>query len=317
MWRHKNKSQPEQGTPQGRQVQRGGGAGPAFSYYSSTRNVDPARERPEGRGDAPAGANRWQADQDQSSGKRRRLNASQLPLLFLMALGLVCLAKVLWLGTSPKVMVVDKSPVAATYLQPTSVYAAAAHRLLASSVTNHTKLTADLNGTAKRLQQQFPELAAVSLGVPLISSRPIVYVQVAQPSLLIQTAHGNYALNAAGVALARLQTAPDSIPVVVDQSNTVPKPGKQFLPSSTVSFVRTVSYQLTAATLNASAFVLPAGSPYELDVRLSGKPYYIKFNLAAEALAQSGAAIATLQQLGSASPGNYLDVRVPGRVYYK
>lgn len=315
MWRRKNKSQPEQGRTPGRQVQRGGGAGPAFSYYASTRNVEPARERPEGRGDASGGPNRWQAAQEQPSGTRRRPNVAQLPLLFLLALGLVCVVKVLWLSTTPKVIIVDKSPIAASYLQPTSVYAAAAQRLLASSVTNHTKLTADLNGTAKRLQQQFPELAAVSLGVPLISSRPIVYVQVAQPSLIAQTAHGNYALNATGVALAKMQTTPSSIPMVIDQSNNAPKPGKQFLPSSTVAFVQTVSYQLTAAELDVTAFVLPAGSPYELDVRLSGKPYVIKFNLAEQALQQSGAAIATIQ--GGTAPGSYLDVRVPGRVYYK
>jgi hypothetical protein len=105
--------------------------------------------------------------------------------------------------------------------------------------------------------------------------------------------------------------------VVVDQSGLTPRPGRQLLPSSTVGFAQTVAYQLNAAHLVASAFVLPANSPYELDARLEGKPYMIRFNLEADALTQCGAAIATIQQLSGVNPSSYVDVRVPGKVYYK
>ncbi|MEJ0073804.1 MAG: hypothetical protein WDN27_07110 [Candidatus Saccharibacteria bacterium] len=223
----------------------------------------------------------------------------------------------LWLSTDPKVIVVGASAVSARYVQSADTYAAAAHKLLAGSITNRTKLTVNLNGVAAQLQKQFPELQTVSLTVPLASSRPIVYVQLAQPTAVVQTAQGNYALNASGIVLAPLKTLPPNVPLLVDQSGAAPAPGKQFLPGSTLAFVQTVAYQFDAAHLDASVFVLSSGSPYELDARLSGQTYTIRFNLEADATVQSGAAIATVQQLGDTVPSAYLDVRVPGRVYYK
>ena len=307
MWRKKRNQEAEQGRASERQVQRSGGLGPAFSYYTSSRTPETNRTRPGVR----------QEESQAPTGRGRRLPAAQLPFWLLLALVAVCAVKVLWLSTNPKVVVVGKTSVSATYLQSTSVYAGAAHRLLASSITSRSKLTVNLNGTAAALEHQFPELQAVSLGMPLISSRPIVYVQVAQPSLILQSGSDNYALNKSGVVLAKVSAIPAGVPMVVDQSGVRPKPGKQFLPSSTVAFVQTAVYQLAAAHFDVSASTLPAGSPYELDVRLSGKQYFIKYNLQAAALTQSGVAVATLQQLANATPGSYLDVRVPGRVYYK
>jgi hypothetical protein len=155
------------------------------------------------------------------------------------------------------------------------------------------------------------------LEVPFLSSRPVLYIQPADPSLVLQTTQGNYALNQTGLVLSRLTHVPANVPVAVDQSGLTPRPGKQVLPGSTVLFAETVAYQFKAAQLTISTFVLPANAPYELDVRLAGRSYAVRFNLQADALTQSGAAIATLQQLGSAVPSQYIDVRVPGRAYYK
>jgi len=145
----------------------------------------------------------------------------------------------------------------------------------------------------------------------------VIYIQPTDPSLIIQTTHGNYALSKSGLVLTSLSTLPAGVQLVVDQSSLVPQLGKQVLPSSAVSFVQIVAYQFKAANLSISAFVLPASSPYEVDVRLEGKPYIVRFNLEEDALTQSGAAIATIQQLGGTVPADYVDVRTPGRVYYK
>jgi hypothetical protein len=307
MFKRKNKNLPEQGSDR-RQVRRSGAANPAFSYYTS-RTPEVNRERAQTR-----------QEQTVETGKSRRPPRSLLaaaPFWLLVALIAVCLLKVLALGTNPKVIVVGKSSVSANYLQPTNVYAAAAHKLLASSITNRSKLTVNLGGTAQTMEREFPELQTVSLGVPLIGSRPIVYVQVASPSLVLQTGHGIYALNGSGVALAKLRSLPAGVAQLVDQSGSTPQLGKQSLPSGTIAFVQTLAYQLAAAHLTISTYVLPASSPYELDVRLEGKPYSIRCNLEADALTQSGAAIATIQHLGGTTPAEYLDVRTPDRVFYK
>jgi hypothetical protein len=242
---------------------------------------------------------------------------AQLPFWLLVALVVVCVLKVLMLSTDPKVIVVGKSSVSASYLQSTDTYAEAAHKLLSSSITNHSKLTVNLGGVAKAMEREFPELQTVSLDVPLVGSRPIVYVQIASPSVVLQTTHGNFALNKSGLVLTKLRSLPAGVPLVVDESGATPQPGKQFLPSSTVVFVQTLAYQFAAARLSVSTYVLPAGSPYELDVRLDGQPYAIRCNLQGDALVQSGAAIAVISHLGSTVPASYIDVRVPDRAFYK
>lgn len=247
-----------------------------------------------------------------------RISPSSVPFWLLVALAAVSAGKILWLSTNPKIIVLGKTPVSANYLQSSTVYEDAAHRLLAGSITGHSKLTVNVGGTVAGMERDFPELQNVSMGIPLINSRPILYLQLAQPSLVLQSSHGNYALNSSGIVLARLQSIPAQVPMVVDQSNAMPNPGKQFLPSSTVNFIQTVAYQLAAAKLTVSTFVLPAASPYEVDARLNGKPYVVRYNLQADALTQSGVTVAAIQHLGNATtPGEYIDVRVPGRAYYK
>ncbi len=150
-----------------------------------------------------------------------------------------------------------------------------------------------------------------------MSNRPIVYVQPATPSLVLRSRHGDYVLNQSGLTLSSARTLPAGVVQVVDQSGQTPKPGMQTLPSSTITFVQMVAFQFKAAKLPINNFILPANAPYELDVRLTGQPYVIRFNLQEDARVQSGAAIGTVQQLKGAMPAQYIDVRAPGRVYYK
>jgi hypothetical protein len=309
----KKQSEPVQ-SREGRRVVRSGGApSPAFSYYAS-RTPDVTRDARTERQD--------RVDRGQSQPKGQGRNAprsllSHAPFWFLLVVFAVCVVKVLALSTSPKVIIVGKSATSANYLQAPAVYAAAGHQALSGSVANLSKLTVDLDGTAKSLEQQFPELQNVSMGVPLVGSRPIIYVQVAQPSAVVQTSYGNYALNGTGVVLARLQSVPAGVPIVVDQSGSHPVLGKRFLPGSTVSFIRTVAYQFKAAKTEVNTFVLPAHAPYELDVRLSGQQYLVRMNLEADARVQSGVLLAMIRQLGDDMPREYIDVRTPGRAYYK
>jgi hypothetical protein len=211
-----------------------------------------------------------------------------------------------------------KNSTSASYLQSSQIYETAASKLLSNSITNRTKITANLSGTAAALQTEFPELQAVSITLPLIGNRPLVYVQAAQPSVIVQSVHGgSFALNTTGLVLARVGDVPAGIPLVVDQSGVTPQPGKRYLPGSTISFIQTMEYQLAAAQIPAAAFVLPTGQPYELDVRLEGKQFVVRSNLQADSLVQSGVIIGTLKHLGASLPGSYLDVRTPDRAYYK
>lgn len=306
---------PSSSTPEPRSNERrrpaNANSSPAFSYYAN-RTPEPTAARmrgqqPEKRANAALSA----------KSKSSRVATYSLSFWLLLVVAAICVIKILFLSNDPKILVVGKNSVTADYVQSVSVYEASARKLMSSSVTNRSKITVDLSGMSQKLQQQYPELQDVSMSVPLVGNRPIVYIQVAAPSLILQTPSGNFALSGSGTVLARLKAVPAGIPQVLDQSGAKPRVGEHYLPSSTVSFARTIAYQLTAAHMAINTFVLPVNSPYELDVRLEGQSYLIRCNLEVDALTQSGAIAGTVQQLGSSAPASYLDVRVPGRVYYK
>lgn len=316
MFRRKAKTAEQGGrVTEGRHRSKQGAEAPrAYTTYYTNRvsegerqSVSERRERTD------------QADAQRSGTGRLQAFFSVALFWVLIAVVAVCAGKVLLLSTDPKVLIVGQTHTTAVYTQSAEVYEAAAQKLLATSVTNRSKLTMDSDGVARQLEAEFPELQAVSVSIPLVASRPVVYVQPASPSLVLKTTRGNYALNKSGLALTALRELPAGVPQVVDQSGITPHPGKQALPSSTVAFIQTVAYQLKAQKLSESAYVLPANAPYELDVRLANEPYDVRFSLRADALTQSGAAVATVQQLSKAgtTPAAYIDVRVPGRVYYK
>lgn len=296
--------------PNQRRRASSGTSAPAFSYYAN-RTPEPLRDR----GQKPS-----ETRTSVGSPKRKvanRVAAASASFWVLIVVAFICIVKVLFLSTNPKIVVVGKNAITADYVQSVSVYENSARKLMSSSVTNRSKITVDLAGMSQKLRAQYPELQDVSMGVPLIGNRPIVYIQIAAPSLVLQTPSGNFAMSSSGVVLARLKAIPGGVPLVLDQSGAVPRVGQHYLPSSTVQFARTVAYQLSAAHMKLNTFILPTQSPYELDMRLEGQSYLIRCNLEADALVQSGAIIATVQQLGSSTPAQYLDVRVPDRVYYK
>lgn len=302
----RNKKPVEPDVGRRRQAADRPGSSPAFSYYSSTnRTLDRSPEAPDRRGSPVA-----------EPAKRRRLQlrslASRLPLiLVVVAVGLL-LFKVLTLSSSPRVVVVGQD---ASYIQESGVYAQAAQKLLATSKLNAFKPTADLNGVAKRLQTEFPELQTVSITAPLVGSKPIVYVMPAQSGILLQVGDTSYAVNGSGVVLAEVAdpSKPQGIRVI-DQAGVQPVPGKRILPASTISFLQRFGYQLQAKGQAVDSMTLPAANPYEVDVRLTGKPYFVKTNVQGNPVEQAGTVLAVQNQV---SPAEYLDVRVPGRVYYK
>lgn len=281
----------------------------AFSYYAN-RTTD--RNAPD-----VAGARQRSADGGTTE-RRVPRDLGRLPLWIWLAVIVVCLVKLLVLTTSPKIVVVEPSSSGVTYLQPEETYANAAKDIFGHNLANHFKLTANLHEVSQQMQLRFPELQTVSTAAPLVGNRPIVYVMPAQPSLVLEAAGSEYVVNSGGVALAKLSGGTDlKVVRLFDETGVVPQIGKQALPGSTVRFVEAMQYQLQHAGLSVDHMTLPQGSAYELDIQLAGKPFVVRANLQEDARQQAGGLIATLKKLGATQPGAYLDVRVPGRVYYK
>lgn len=228
--------------------------------------------------------------------------------------------QLLALSSDPKVLPVDAH---ATFLHPLSTYHDAAQKLLAGSIVNNNKLTVDTNGVSSALKRQYPELSVVSISLPLVGHRPIVYVAPADPSLVYLSGDGHaFVVDATGRAVAPSSAnaaAALHLPLVKDAGRLSVGVGQLAVSSDTVTFIKQVLYQVQQKHLSVSTFVLPSGSS-ELDMYLDGQTYFVKFNLANNApLEQAGDYLSVRHYLQSRgiTPNEYVDVRIPGRAYYK
>lgn len=210
-----------------------------------------------------------------------------------------------------------------SFLHDKAVYETAADKLLAGSIWNRNKITVNTSSVSQGMLKQFPELSSVSVTLPLLSKRPIVYIQTAQPALILSAQNGSFVVDTTGKVLLPSSKLPSgsqlALPLVTDQSGLNASINRQALTSGDVSFIQTVVAQLAARHFTVSLMVLPVGSS-ELDVHLANQPYIVKFNLeSGDARQQAGTFLATQAKLQSqnVTPAQYVDVRVDGRSYYK
>ena len=175
----------------------------------------------------------------------------------------------------------------------------------------------------QHLTSQFPELASVSMTLPLVSHRPVVYLRAAPPAIILHASSGSYVLDTTGKALLSGAVPPAvsalGLPVLTDQSDLVIAVNHEALRSSDVRFIQTIEFELKAHGLLPGSLILPAASS-ELDVHILGQPYFIKFNLQSDdARQQVGTFLAVQSQLKGQNilPSAYVDVRVDGRAYYR
>ena len=247
-----------------------------------------------------------------------RFWARRLGLLIFLVAAAASVINVLSLSASPKIVVLDTSGNQAA-LRDSSVYEAAANGWLKGSVWNHSKLTVDANGLSQYMLRRYPELASASVTIPMLAHRPLVYIQPAQPALILVAANGSFVIDTSGKVLSNVSSYKASLPSLTDQSGLTTKVNQQALPGPDVKFVQIIIAELAAKQMNVSGLTLPPTSN-ELDAYMAGQPYYVKFNLQNDDPAeQAGTFLATINtlKLQHVTPAHYVDVRVDGRAYYQ
>lgn len=298
------------GAPGSRQVVRGSRA-QAFSYSASRNDQEYAT----GRG----------TPRDQDIRRRERIIKYWRQRLGMFIAGIVlivCVLYTLHLNDNAKVVVITPGT-SGYFLQPTETYQQAAAKVFAESVLNNNKVTVNSVSIQQKLQQQFPELSDVSVTIPLMSHRPIVYIAPTMPALVLKTATGDYILDSKGQALLSTSQVADmdslGLPVVTDQGILKVKTGVSALAGTEITFIKTVVAELNAKQIDIESMVLPTDA-YQLNVKPRGVGYYVKFNMhEATARQQSGTFLAVRERLSSQgiTPSSYIDVRLDGRAYYK
>ncbi len=295
------------------------------------------RPRPQDATDRPAASLSYysrRSDEDLNIG-RQQVRAKRRPLpgslrrFWLQRFGLIILSvaviasavDVISLSAHTSVQTVGSTAIALLHTQ--AEYQTAADRLVAASIWNRNKLTVNTSSIARQLKTEFPELTSVSVSVPVLAHRPIIYIEPDQPAILLIVSNGTFVLDGAGRAILAVTNptalADLNLPLVTDQSGLTLKRDQQGLTTSNVSFIQTIVAQLAAKSISISSLTLPAGTS-ELDAAIGRSSYIVKFNLAtATARQQAGTYLATKARLESRqiTPSQYIDVRVDGRAYYK
>lgn len=240
----------------------------------------------------------------------------------LLAIVLVaCVVSLLQIDTSPRVVMLNGGE-SQYALHSTKDYQETVTTSLRNSLFNSNKITVNTRGVVSDLRTKFPEIYDASVVLPLVGHRPTVYIELAQPVLLLQTVNATAAIDGSGRALL-VSTDPTvfatkQLPTLNDTSTLKMRVGDVVLSSLTVSFVKDVVRQFNAQHTTIAKMVLPAGKE-ELDVYPTGVKYYVRFNLhETSSRQQAGTYFATRQQLsrpGAAIPKQYIDVRLVGRAY--
>lgn len=274
-----------------------------FSYYS---NRPPER----------AAATRSAIKATASTGFRWQFVPGMIALLAIV----VSFAYVLTLDTNPRLS--QKAFEEPSLLQDASVYQQATQRILKQSIFNRSKALIDTKAIENQLMEQFPELAEVSITIPLTGRRPIVALRPVVPRLILRTDTGAYVLDTAGKAVLKVSSddkaAQLNLPIVQDETGLEVTLNKSALGSNDASFITEVVHQLQAAQLEVDQLTLPA-IPHELHIRVKDQPYYVKFNLQGDPAQQAGAFLAVKEQVEAdrAVPAEYIDVRVDERAYLR
>jgi hypothetical protein len=241
-------------------------------------------------------------------------------LLLIGLLGLA--ANALIVSAEPKIVAVGDRE-AQAFLQEDAVYGRAAASFMAESLLNRNKITFDAGGISQQLREQFPELAHVSVTLPLLGNQPVVHIQAFTPELILTNGgSGTFVLNQEGRAFLPGSKVPAlerfELPVVRDESGLPLKNEEIVLPAPQVDFITEVSRQLAARQVKVNSMVLPANSS-ELAVHIKDKPYTVRFNLYGDAREEAGRYLAAKDYLEARreEPQGYIDVRVDNRVYYR
>lgn len=278
---------------------------PVFSYYSN-------------RSPETTTSNRTPSSSKKSTNKLSKLQL--LPSLLAMLAVIISLGYMLTIDTKPRLSLATVQ--ADSLLQADEVYQQALEKLIRGSLFNRSKLLINTQSLENRLQKDFPELSDVTITIPLTNRRPILAIQGAIPVLVLKTTSGQYVLDGTGkVVLESSRVRAEIIaklPVVQDDSDLRVHLGETALPAVDTQFIREVTHQLTEKNLSIENLTLPAVAN-QLEVKLTGEGYFIKFDTKGDARLQAGTYLATIDKLvrEGKKPVEYIDVRVEEKAFYR
>lgn len=298
---------------------------PVFSYYSGQRRA--ATAHPDGRTQmksASVSSGRGEnelARQNRNSLLGGHKFAWRHVPTYLAVLMFVCaFLYVLSLSSDPRV-VVEQQP--GIIQRDAAVYESEVRTLWNKSFRNRSKLTTDTVSTRKAILDQYRELGNVRIQLPLVGRRATIVLVPEVPVLQIQAQNGLFYVDATGKALIDTSYVKqvDTVPTVLDDSILTVDPGKPVLSQAQTTYIVELFSELAATNLKVDSVTLSNQSANQLDVRLTGQKYFIKFQMDSDSDVRQavGAYLVVRKKFESEGqgPSEYIDVRIPEKVFYK
>lgn len=290
-----------------------------MALFSKKQTPRQPRRRPYGRAPAPT-YYRSESKSEASSPfskktPKRRVSKYLIGVLDIMVAAAVILAVVYSLMIRPQPDIIAGN---STFHSRQQYQAAAAGQL--KHFSNRNKITFDEQSLEKALQKQFPEIISVQTELPLFSERPTIRLKIASAKFFLNSRGSRYIIDSSGRAAALAGDLPQikGLAVIDDKSGFQTSVGRQVLSANAVDFINTVAAESHQSQIQIASMVLPA-VPEELDLRTNDQPYFVKFYLGGDPLAQTGQFLAARRHFADThqAPAQYLDVRVPGKIFYK
>ncbi len=299
-----------------RQAQPKSGRSTVFSYYAQQ---NPRKLTSKRRGNEEL-ERKLQPSESISLGQGRAGALRHLPLIITTAVLVIGIIYNTTLSTNAHVITDSVAETQTNFLRDKAVYQSALDELFSESALSRSKLTIDTQELADELVAMFPELADVTITLPLVGTRPVVHLQATQPALLLVSNDRAYVLDDRGIVLmdAKDLKTSQKLMTVTDESGLDIQKGSAALSPEQVTYILSLRHQLTASKLSVSKIVLPA-QPQQLNVYVDGLSFYGKFLFSTDSRVAAGSFIATKKQLDRSGqkPRQYIDARIPGRVFYK
>ncbi|MDZ7786218.1 MAG: hypothetical protein U5L95_03795 [Candidatus Saccharibacteria bacterium] len=232
-----------------------------------------------------------------------------------------------WLDMSPRVRLAD-NPTATEprgLLREPAEYEAGIRDILDDTPLSRSKLTINTERMQEKILQRYPELASVTITLPLTGQRPIIDIRPRESALLLNSrVGGTYTVDRSGTIMGDVSEIPqsershiESLPLVEDNSGVEARPGQQIVTSETVNFLLQLTHQYRQAEAPIRDITFPRDKPNEIRVTDSGNEFFVKYIVTRTAAEQFGAYRAVLERTGGEGVEEYVDVRVPGKAFYK
>lgn len=199
-----------------------------------------------------------------------------------------------------------------------ATYSTAASELM-SGVGSRNKITFDEQNIIKQLRNRFPEINNVNVELPLLSPEAVVRLDITKPVFILNNSGALLVVGDSGRAIAPARNFANlvDLPVVNDETGYRAVLGRQVISEKGVDFITKLLASCSAHNIDIQSITLPPVAQ-ELRLRTTGETYFVKLLLSGDSDVQIGQFLAARERFSSGErPAEYLDVRVPGKVYYK